>query len=232
MAFVREEQKKAEVEVSQAPILLHSHLAAIITHMALRIRCTHDPYDRIFLARDIALFTLAFSTTKRGDGLSRTLIQRILRLPNECGFLFNVQWGKTARDVADHLVTVEDDTKRVTTCSVRVVEQYIAVAIALDWNMTQGYLLPRISRRPNTGTLTRGKIAHIGTRYNKGAKSARAERRETHRVYHALLQIRRSTNTGVSRRGPASGNATRILEETKYSLKILQTHGSTVPRIL
>ena len=98
MAFVREEQKKAGIEVSQAPALLHSHLAALIVHMTLRIRCTHDPYDRIVLARDKALFTVAFGTTKRGDGLNRTLIQRILRLPNECGFLFDFQWRKTMRD--------------------------------------------------------------------------------------------------------------------------------------
>ena len=49
MTFVREEQKKAGVEVSQAPALLHSHLVAIIAHMTLRIRCTQDPYDRIVL---------------------------------------------------------------------------------------------------------------------------------------------------------------------------------------
>ena len=91
MAFIREEQKKAGVEVSQAPAMLHSHLAAIIAHMTLRLRCTQDPYDRAVLARDIALFTVALCTLKRGDGLSRTLIQRILRLPNECGFLFNFQ---------------------------------------------------------------------------------------------------------------------------------------------
>ena len=47
MPFVREEQKKAGVEVSQAPALLHSHLAAIIAHMTLRIRCTQDSYNRI-----------------------------------------------------------------------------------------------------------------------------------------------------------------------------------------
>ena len=75
VAFVREEGEKAEVEVSQAPALLHSHLATIIAHMTLRIRCTHYPYDKIFLARDIAVFTVAFSTTKRGDRLSRTLIR-------------------------------------------------------------------------------------------------------------------------------------------------------------
>ena len=89
MAFIRKEQKKAGVEVSQAPAMLHSHLTAIIAHMALHIRCTQDHYDRVVFDRDIALFTVAFNTLKRGDGLSRTLIQRILRLPIECGFLFN-----------------------------------------------------------------------------------------------------------------------------------------------
>ena len=59
MAFVREEQKKTGVEVSQAPALLHSRLAAIIAHM------------------------------------SHLLIQRTLRLPNECGPLLDFQWGKT-----------------------------------------------------------------------------------------------------------------------------------------
>ena len=91
MAFIREEQKKAGVEVSQAHAMFHSHLTATIAHMTLRIRCTQDPYDRIVLARDIAPFTVAFSTLESGDGLSRTLIQRILRLPNERGSLFNFQ---------------------------------------------------------------------------------------------------------------------------------------------
>ena len=47
MAFIGEEQKKAGVEVSQAPTMLHSHLTAIIVHMTLDIRCTQDPYGRV-----------------------------------------------------------------------------------------------------------------------------------------------------------------------------------------
>ena len=54
-------------------------------------------------------------------------------------------------------MTVEYDAKRIPTCPVRAVEQYIAVGTALGWNLTQGYLFPRISWRPNTGTPTRGK---------------------------------------------------------------------------
>ena len=63
------------------------------------------------------------------------------------------------RDGTDHLMTVEYDTRRMTTCPIRAVEQYIAVGTALGWNMTQGYLFPRISRRPNTGAPIRGKTS-------------------------------------------------------------------------
>ena len=63
------------------------------------------------------------------------------------------------RDGANHLMTVEYGTKRMTTCPIRAVEQYIAVGTALGWNLTQGYLFPRISRRPNTGAPIRGKTS-------------------------------------------------------------------------
>ena len=80
-------------------------------------------------------------------GGSHTLIQRTLRLPNECGPLLI---GEDMRDSADHLMTVVYDTKGMTTCPVRAAEQYIAIGTALGWNMTQGYLFPRSSRPPNT----------------------------------------------------------------------------------
>ena len=65
--------------------------------------------------------------------------------------------GEDIQDGADHPMTVEYHTKRITTCPVRAVEQYIATGTALGWNMTQGYLFPRSSRRPNTRTPIRGK---------------------------------------------------------------------------
>ena len=51
-AFIREEQKKAGVEASQAPAMLHSHLTATIVHMTPHTRCTQDPYDRVVFARN------------------------------------------------------------------------------------------------------------------------------------------------------------------------------------
>ena len=61
------------------------------------------------------------------------------------------------RDGADHLMTVEYDNKRMPTHPAKAVEQYIAVGTALGWNRTEGYLFPRISRRPNMGISIRGK---------------------------------------------------------------------------
>ena len=81
MKFTREEQKKAGVLVKQAPVLLDSYLKELVTPM-------HT------LARDKALYAIAFRTTKRGDELSRTLIQRILRLPHESGLIFSFSVGE------------------------------------------------------------------------------------------------------------------------------------------
>ena len=101
MDFVREGQKKAEIEVPQTSAVLHGHHVSPAVHT--------EPLRQDSFTQDIAPFTAAFSTTKRGDGPSRTLLQRILRLPNECGFLFNFQRGNTMRDGTDHLMTVKYD---------------------------------------------------------------------------------------------------------------------------
>ena len=70
--------------VRQAPALLDSH-------MRTRTHYTSNTTESVILARDKALYAVAFRITKRGDELSQTLIQRILRLSNESGLLFIFQ---------------------------------------------------------------------------------------------------------------------------------------------
>ena len=156
MAFSRSEQKRAGVRVKQAPALLHSHLASIVAPLRARLQGTVDLAERLTLARNIALFTVAFSTTKRGDELTRTLIQRILRLPNHCGFLLNFQWGKTMRDGADHLLTIPYDAQHADTCPVRAIERWIEVGNFAGWDMGKGYLFPVISMSDGNNTPVRG----------------------------------------------------------------------------
>ena len=73
---------------------------------------------------------MAFSTTKRGAELTATLIQRIVRLPNTSGLMFNFQYGKTQRDGADHILTVPYDEEYVAVCPARAVTQLIDIG----WN--------------------------------------------------------------------------------------------------
>ena len=124
--------------------------------MPQELRATMDPVQ-VLLARNIALFTVAFSTTKRGDELTRTLIQRVLRLPNRSGFMFNFQWGETMRDGADHLITIPLEEGNLATCPIRAVGPWIAVGTNAGWDMTQGYLFPHITagadRVPVRGSL-------------------------------------------------------------------------------
>ena len=116
MTFTQKEQKKAGVAVKQAPAVLPSHLHTIVSPLRARLQCTSDPYTRVVLPRDLALFTVTFKTTKRGYELSRMLIQRILRLPNLSGFIFNIQGNKRPRGMGP--TTLEC----LATCPVAIVE--------------------------------------------------------------------------------------------------------------
>lgn len=147
MSFTMKQQKRAGVLVKQASAMLRSHLCEILAPMRARLQTTSSDVERVSLARDIAFFTVASGTTKRGDELVNTLIQRILRLPNKTGFMFNFQWGKTQRDGADHFLSVEYDAECLALCPVKGVEQYINVGKALKWDMTTGYLFSAITAR-------------------------------------------------------------------------------------
>ena len=157
MAFTREEHKRAGVAVKQASAVLLSYLHTIVFPLRARLQCTFDPYTRVVLARDLTLFTVAFETKKRGDKLSRTLIQHILRLPNLSGFLFNIQWGKTMKDGANHLISVAYNHECLATCPVTALEQLIAVGSAIDWDMAREYLFPSISRDSESEAPIRGR---------------------------------------------------------------------------
>ena len=137
--------------------MLSSHLHTIVSALRARLHCTFDSYTRVVLARDLALFTVAFETTKRGGELSRTLIQRILRPPNLSEFLLYFHWGKTMKDGADHLTTVAYNHECLATFLVTAAKQLIAVGSAIDWNVTRGYLFLSISRDAEGRAPIRGK---------------------------------------------------------------------------
>ena len=113
-------------------------------------------YTRALLARDIAPLTVAFRTKRKGDELSRMLIQRILRLPNKCGLLFNFRWGQTLRSRADHILTMPYVQQQCSaTCPLCAVEQFVAMGTASGWEMSKEYLFPTISPGKSGGLPSR-----------------------------------------------------------------------------
>ena len=207
MTFTREEQKEAGVAVKQAPAVLPSHLHTIVSPLGARLQCKSDRYTRVGLARDLALFTVAFETTKRGGDLSRTLIQRILRLLNLSGFLFNFQWGKTMSGGTDHLISVTYNHECLATCPVTAVEQHFAIESAIGWDMTRGYLFPSISRDAEGGAPIRGKALMSAAEMTHALKShARAAGEKVDFSMHSFR------SGGDNHKGPERGGPLLIME--------------------
>ena len=157
MAFTTGEQKQAGALVKQAPTILRSHLAPILLPTRIQLQITTSDVGRITLARDIAFFTVALSTTKRGAELTATLIQRILRLPNKSGLMFNFQYEKTQRHGVDHILTVPYDEEYVAIYPVRAVTQLIDIDKGVGWDMVEGTCYLRF---PVGGTIRRSGVLY------------------------------------------------------------------------
>lgn len=51
--------------------------------------------------------------------------------------MLNFQWGKTLRDGADHLLTVQNSDEHIVTCPMKAVGEFVRVGTHVEWNMTK-----------------------------------------------------------------------------------------------
>lgn len=82
MTLTRYEQNDGVI-TKQAPFPLDRRLEEIIAPMGTQLHCVSNTTGKMFLARDIALDSVAFLTKTRRDELSRALVECILRTTNE-----------------------------------------------------------------------------------------------------------------------------------------------------
>jgi len=66
LANVSEEQKRNGTPVLQAAPMLAHRLEALVDHVRMRAQLSQSVSERISLTRDIASFSLAFYTMRRG----------------------------------------------------------------------------------------------------------------------------------------------------------------------
>ena len=123
-----------------APMLSHT-LAQLLQSMRVRARLAESLSQRITITRDIALFSLAFYSMRRGFDLSFTLASRVLILPESAGLVFNFLFGKTLRKSVE-AVMVLANVENPQTCALRGVTEYISAALSIGWDLTAGYLFP------------------------------------------------------------------------------------------
>ena len=152
LTFVSEDQKQVWVAVNQAAPMLEHTLIDLLSDMRSRVKVTASLTERISLTRDIALFSLAFYSMRRGYDLSFTLGSQILKLPNSRSLIFNFQFGKMLRASSEAVVVLADrDCPAV--CAFRAVMAYISAAQRMVWDLTTGHLFPVVTAGGDRGNL-------------------------------------------------------------------------------
>ena len=88
--------------------MLSHTLAQLLKSARVRAQLAESLSQRIAITRDIALFSLAFYSMRRGFDSSSTLASRVLRLPESAGFVFNFLLGKPLRKSVEAVVVLAD----------------------------------------------------------------------------------------------------------------------------
>ena len=183
LTCVSEEQRRNGTPVTQAvPMLAHT-LESLLENMSTRAQLSQSVRERISITRDIALFSLACYTMRRGFDLSCTLGSQVLQLPHSAGMIYNFQFGKTLRKSADSVVGLAVAANH-RTCAFRGVRAYLAAASSLGWDLEQGYLFPEIG--PEGGRLLQP-VKPAKTKENLVSHLACANL-PTHLFFDALLK--------------------------------------------
>ena len=102
------------------------------------------PTQRFILARDQEYFKAVFFSGDRPGDMGPVKVPKILRFPNDDGFLFNPVWGKTFRDGDNNVFGIKRNPQ-TKICPVQRIEHYMAVAQQLRIDLTRVYLF-----RPTT----------------------------------------------------------------------------------
>lgn len=103
-AFTTQEQFKAGVSIQQAVPLLRHELQTLVHRMNTWLMFARTPHERLVLSRDIALFTVHFTHGLRGSVFYNMLGSQIPNLPEDAGLAINLQFTKTLKAGAVHLL--------------------------------------------------------------------------------------------------------------------------------
>ena len=143
LEFVKKEQGLAGITPKQAKVILRGKVKQLIELLKILRNKTKNAVRKMLISRDIAIFSLAFCTSKRGDDISKIVAKNVMRIPNKGGLVFNFTWGKTLRGGKSHMFGVEcvcGFLEEKGFCASCCVDSYVTEAEALGWDFDKGYL--------------------------------------------------------------------------------------------
>ena len=94
MEFVKKEQGVAGITPKQAKVILRNKVKTLIEMLRMKRDKTKNTVKKMLISRDIAIFSLAFCTSKRGDDIAKIVAKNVMRIPNQGGLVFNFNWER------------------------------------------------------------------------------------------------------------------------------------------
>ena len=83
MEFVKKEQGVAGITPKQAKVILRNKVKTLIEMLRILRDKTKNAVKKMLISRDIAIFSLAFCTSKRGDDIPKIVAKNVMRIPNQ-----------------------------------------------------------------------------------------------------------------------------------------------------
>jgi hypothetical protein len=143
LEFDKKEQGLAGITPKQAKVILRGKVKQLIELLQILRNKTKNAVRKMLISRDIAIFSLAFCTSKRGDDISKIVAKNVMRIPNKGGLVFNFTWGKTLRGGKSYMFGVEcvcGFLEEKGFCASCCVDTYVTEAEASGWDFDKGYL--------------------------------------------------------------------------------------------
>ena len=83
LSFVKKEQGLAGITPKQAKVILRGKVRQLIQMLKLLRDSQINAMNKMLTSRDIAIFSLAFCISKRGDDLVKIVANNVMRIPNK-----------------------------------------------------------------------------------------------------------------------------------------------------
>ena len=145
LSFAQGEQRRVGVGVKEAPPLVAVQLRELVCYMRRCAQTLPTAAERIAMIRDVAIFCVAFHTTKRGFELSVAVASQVWQMSGGEGFISNFLFGKTLQN-SSHAVVVKKNQDCPEICAVATMVEYQQAAESMQWSLAKGsrFLFPTV----------------------------------------------------------------------------------------